>query len=341
MTVLSTLNSKLRTTCIITNYNYGAYLPQAVDSASSQTTPFDEIIIVDDASTDNSLVVLSELSKRVDRLKIFRREVNAGQLAAFETGIMQSSGDIVFFLDADDVYSSDYLGIALDVYHKTPQCDFLFCSYERFCGSSPPKVLCCGTAGVPNHAVTDLGLTVVRTLERKTFVGAPTSCLSLRLSLARRLFPIPLHEDWRTRADDCLVFGASLAGARKFRIESRLVGYRIHGSNAFASNRETAKAEVFLLRQIALIRLFSFLRQRLNLQEEELGKLGHLEFKTIPNPSGRDLCEYVGYVLKNGAQDAGRLRGLAVILKRYLESRVAKYHTISVWRGIWKSGIRP
>jgi hypothetical protein len=51
------------------------------------------------------------------------------------------------------------------------------------------------------------------------------------------------------------------------------------------------------LRQIALIRLFSFLRQRLNHQEEELGKLGHLEFKTIPNPSERDLCEYVGYVL--------------------------------------------
>ena len=55
--------------------------------------------------------------------------------------------------------------------------------------------------------------------------------------------------DWRTRADDCLVFGASLAGARKFRIEKNLVGYRIHGNNVFASNSETAKPEVLFLRQ--------------------------------------------------------------------------------------------
>jgi glycosyltransferase involved in cell wall biosynthesis len=339
MTVLLTSNSKLRATCIITNYNYGAYLPQAVDSALSQTKPFDEIIVVDDASTDNSSAVLSELAKRVDRLKIVRQEVNAGQLAAFETGIMQSSGDIVFFLDADDVYSSDYLGIALDVYQKFPQCDFLFCRHERFVDNSTSKVLFPGVTGELHHAVTDLGLTVVRTLERKAFIGGPTSCLSMRRGLATRLVPIPLHGDWRTRADDCLVFGASLAGARKFCIERELVGYRIHGNNAFASNSEIAKPDVFFLRQVALMRLVNFLRQRWNLEGEKLCKLGHLEFKTIPNPGARDLYEYLGYVLKNGAQDAGRLRGVAVILKRYFEAKAATNPMISLWRGIWKSGI--
>src|SRR5438477_7484596 len=97
--MLSTSDSKLRATCIITNYNYAAYLPQAVDSVLSQTTPFHEIIIVDDASTDDSSIILAGLSKRAETLKILRRKDNAGQLAAFETGITQSSGDIVFFLD--------------------------------------------------------------------------------------------------------------------------------------------------------------------------------------------------------------------------------------------------
>jgi glycosyltransferase involved in cell wall biosynthesis len=340
MTSPSTSNSKLRATCVITNYNYAAYLPQAVESVCSQTKAFDEIIIVDDASTDDSPVVLSELSKRVDRLKIFRREVNAGQLAAFETGIMQSSGGVIFFLDADDVYSSDYLGIALDVYQKTPQCDFLFCRHERFVDNFTPKVLSRGVPDELDYAVTDFGLTVVRTLERKAFIGGPTSCLSMRRGVAMRFFPIPLHGDWRTRADDCLVFGASLAGARKFCIERRLVGYRIHGNNAFAFNSETAKPEVFFLRQVALMRLFNFLRQRLNLEGENLGKLGHLEFKTIPNPSVRDLYEYVGYVLKNGAQDSGRRRGVAVILKRYFEAKAATNPTISLWRDMWKSGTK-
>jgi glycosyltransferase involved in cell wall biosynthesis len=324
MTAPSSLDSKLRTTCIITNYNYGAYLPQAVDSVLAQSTAFDEIIIIDDASTDDSSVVLAELARRVDTLKILRRQDNAGQLAAFETGIMQSSGNVVFFLDADDVYAPDYLRIALEIYQKAPQCDFLFCGYERFCGTSPPKVLTRRAAGELIPEITDFGLTLVRTLERKAFLGAPTSCLSLRRRLAIRLFPIPLYEDWRTRADDCLVFGASLAGARKFRIKSNLVGYRIHSHNAFASNSGTARSDVFFLRQVALMRLFNFLRQKLNLEGEKLGKLAHLEFKTIPNPSARDLYEYVRYVLKNGAQDAGRLRGIAVILRRYLEVKAAR-----------------
>jgi glycosyltransferase involved in cell wall biosynthesis len=273
-------------TCIITNFNYGRYLTQAVDSVVSQITPFDEIIVVDDASTDESREVLSKLSKRISTLKIVFRKENGGQLAAFETGIAQSSGDILFFLDADDIYSRDYLAIALQVYRRIPDCDFLFCGYKQFQNDSFPIF---PGAAWPDLKVTELGMSIVRVHERRTFIGAPTSCLSLRTKLAMRLFPIQLHEDWRSRADDCLVFGASLAGARKVRLESELVGYRIHGKNAFASNPEMARAETFFRRQIALMRLFNVLRLRLNLSGEDLGKLAHLEFKTIPNPGEKDL----------------------------------------------------
>jgi glycosyltransferase involved in cell wall biosynthesis len=312
--------SAKRATCIITNYNYGVYLQQAIDSVISQTRPFDEIIIVDDASSDDSGGILSTLSKQADTFKIIRHEANTGQLAAFETGVAQSRGDIVFFLDADDVYSPDYLRIALDVYQRTPQCDFLFCRNEVFTNKSRPKVLS-RACGELRPEITDLGLTIVRTLERKAFIGGPTSCLSLRRKLAARLFPIPLHEDWRTRADDCLVFGASLAGARKFRIECELVAYRLHGQNAYFCNSAIWKPEVLLSRKIALRRLFNFLRKKLYL-EEELKRLAYLEFKTIPKPSRQDLYEYVGYVLKNGAEDYGRLRGIASILKWYVKSAV-------------------
>jgi glycosyltransferase involved in cell wall biosynthesis len=312
----------LLATCIITNFNYGRYLPQAIDSILSQTRPFDEIIIVDDGSTDDSPEVLSSLSKRIEALKVFRLKENRGQLAAFETGIGQSNGEIIFFLDADDVYSQNYLATALDVYSNAPQCDFLFCRYEQFSNRSTLNRFV-----LPNYEskpeVTDLGLTVVRTYERKAFIGAPTSCLSLRRTVAMRLFPLPLHEDWRSRADDCLVFGASLAGARKFRIECELVGYRVHGTNAFAYNLGMGKPDTFFLRQIALLRLFNFFRLKFYLDERELGRLAHLEFKTIPKPSKIDLCEYMWYVLKNGAKDAGRLHGIALLVKYYFNSKLA------------------
>lgn len=314
------LAGNVRSTCIITNYNYGKYLRQALDSVLSQTAPFDEIIVVDDASSDNSSVVLSELSKCSDNLKILRHKQNMGQLAAFNTGVTQSNGDVIFFLDADDVYSPDYLRVASGIYQRFSQCDFLFCSPKQFAdGSSLERFSWLGAKLKP--AVTDLGLSIVRTTERKAFIGAPTSCLSLRRGLAQRLFPIPLCDDWRTRADDCLVFGASLAGARKFRIEGAFVGYRVHEHNAFALNPTAAAPEIFFKRQIALIRLFAFLRSSLNIDFGEVGKLAHLEFKTIPKPSKQDVVEYLGYVLKNGARDAGRLRALGLILKWYLKSK--------------------
>ncbi|MBE8965850.1 glycosyltransferase family 2 protein, partial [Nostocales cyanobacterium LEGE 12452] len=46
--------TKIRTSCLINNYNYAPFLSEAIDSALNQTVKFDEIIIVDDASTDNS-----------------------------------------------------------------------------------------------------------------------------------------------------------------------------------------------------------------------------------------------------------------------------------------------
>jgi hypothetical protein len=67
----------------------------------------------------------------------------------------------------------------------------------------------------------------------------------------------------------------------------------------------------------------------------------HLEFKKIPNPSKRDLCKYIGYVLKNGAQGTGRLRGVAVIFKWYFKSKDAANSVTSPRRSNWQSGLKP
>ncbi len=291
-----------------------------MESALSQSNRFDEIIVVDDASSDNSAAIVSELCERDTTLKLVQHETNAGQLAAFETAIMRSTGDILFFLDADDVYSTGYVATALDVYRKFPRCDFLFSRNVQFSNEMPFSDISALPADGILPLVADMGLTLVRTLERRIFIGAPTSCISMRHWLAKRLFPLPLHEDWRTRADDCLVFGASLAGARKFQIEAPLVAYRIHGLNAFAQNPKIADPGKLFLRQLALARLFRLLRQRFSL-DRDVNALAHLEFKTIPDPSLALLCEYVGYVLKNGAKDAGRLRAIALMVKWYLKSK--------------------
>ena len=207
----------------------------------------------------------------------------------------------------------------MKVYQHIPKADFLFCRNIQFSKEIPNRLLSRGESGGILPKVNDLGLSIVRTLQRRSFIGAPTSCLSMRRWVAEQIFPLPLHRDWVTRADDCLVFGASLAGARKFRIEADLVGYRIHGKNAYAQNPTVGDPSVFFMRQLIVDRLFDMLRTRFQLPKD-VAKLAHLEFKTIPNPCFEDLREYIAYIIMNGAEDAGRMRGVLLASKWYFQS---------------------
>ena len=87
---------------IVTNYNYGRFLRDAVDSVFAQTYPHIECIIVDDASTDESPAILAEIVATRPTAKTIRKSLNGGQLAAALDGFAASTGDYVLFLDLDD-----------------------------------------------------------------------------------------------------------------------------------------------------------------------------------------------------------------------------------------------
>jgi glycosyltransferase involved in cell wall biosynthesis len=84
---------------VVVNYNYARYLPAALDGLLAQDTPFDEVIAVDDGSTDDSRRVLDDYRSRVKVVEI----PNGGQLGACRAGLAAATADYVYFLDADDV----------------------------------------------------------------------------------------------------------------------------------------------------------------------------------------------------------------------------------------------
>lgn len=83
---------------VVTSYNYAHYLRQALDSLLAQMPPFDEIVVVDDGSTDNSLDVLAEYA---GRLRVFTT-VNGGHLAACRLAVAQTVSDYIYTMDSDD-----------------------------------------------------------------------------------------------------------------------------------------------------------------------------------------------------------------------------------------------
>jgi hypothetical protein len=84
---------------IIPNYNYAAYVAEAIESALSLDWPDVEVIVVDDGSTDESRDVIARYADRVTVI----HQANGGQTAACNAGFQRSRGDAVIFLDSDDV----------------------------------------------------------------------------------------------------------------------------------------------------------------------------------------------------------------------------------------------
>ncbi|MGE3285967.1 MAG: glycosyltransferase family 2 protein [Pseudonocardia sp.] len=84
---------------VIPNYNYGRFVGDAVRSALAVDWPDVEVIVVDDGSTDDSLKVLACFG---DRITVLTQE-NSGPRVACNHGYAESTGDVVIFLDSDDV----------------------------------------------------------------------------------------------------------------------------------------------------------------------------------------------------------------------------------------------
>lgn len=114
---------------IIPVYNAGKYLAEALDSVLTQSAKPDDIIAVDDGSTDSSIKILETYS---DRITIIRHEVNKGAGAARNTGIKNASGKWLSFLDADDLWMPHKLKDQMEFMQTHPEIDMVFGKVEQF-----------------------------------------------------------------------------------------------------------------------------------------------------------------------------------------------------------------
>jgi len=93
--------SYINISVIITCYNLEKYIEDTLLSVFAQSRQADEIIVVDDCSTDNSSHILSQYT---DRIKYIRMPKNSGVLSAWLRGVDESKGDVLSFIDGDDIW---------------------------------------------------------------------------------------------------------------------------------------------------------------------------------------------------------------------------------------------
>jgi glycosyltransferase involved in cell wall biosynthesis len=201
----------MRLSVVLPVFNGASYLVAAIDSVLAQTRPADELIAVDDGSTDDSPAILA-------RYPDFRviSQPNSGCATARNAGAALASGDLIAFVDQDDIQDVDRFARQIDALQADPRLGFVVCAQQYFLSEAmerPPSWCDPRALAAPQH-------------------GFGTNTLTLRREVFFRVGPfdpdkVPLDDsDWLVRALD--------GGERYLHLDAVLVRRRIHDANLSA-----------------------------------------------------------------------------------------------------------
>jgi glycosyltransferase involved in cell wall biosynthesis len=135
---------------IMANYNHAHYLRQSLTALCTQTRPPDELIVVDDGSTDESLQTLREFQERFSFVRILRNERNQGQLFSINRALKEARGSYINWAAADDCVAPTFLEKALACIARHPSVGICQTEYCLFYEDGGPFVPQRNTANVFN-----------------------------------------------------------------------------------------------------------------------------------------------------------------------------------------------
>lgn len=101
VSIESTTNPTI--SAVMTSYNYANLLPDAIEAILSQSLQPDELIIIDDASTDNSVEIIKKYLRHSPIIKLVQKEQNEGVIAALNHGLNVAKGHYIIYVAADDL----------------------------------------------------------------------------------------------------------------------------------------------------------------------------------------------------------------------------------------------
>ena len=120
---------------VMCTYNGAAFVEAQVQSILAQTYPFVELVIVDDASTDQTYALLQQFATTDTRIRLLQNSTNIGYNANFEKAIRYSSGAYIAFADQDDIWEKEKLALMMEAIE--PSTALIYCDSVRFSDTIP------------------------------------------------------------------------------------------------------------------------------------------------------------------------------------------------------------
>jgi len=176
-----------RVSVALCTYNGAQFLAEQLSSIYSQTIKPDELVISDDASTDNTLEIIEDfMASKAIPVRLLTHKKNSGFTSNFQSAILECNGSVIFLSDQDDIWYPDKIEVCLNLLDTHP--DILGLTHE---------------ARLVNHNGDPLG-TFLRAQILRGYGPSDstiTGCVScFRQDIRELLFPVPLnivgHDTW-------------------------------------------------------------------------------------------------------------------------------------------------
>jgi glycosyltransferase involved in cell wall biosynthesis len=132
---------------VIPNYQYGRYLPGCVASILAQGIPDTRILIIDNASTDNSVEVAQEIARQDARVELVARSTNLGPHASFNEGLDWARARYFSVMCADDLAMPQAYARAIALMERHPGVGLAYGRALRVIGDEPPAASAQGSPG--------------------------------------------------------------------------------------------------------------------------------------------------------------------------------------------------
>jgi glycosyltransferase involved in cell wall biosynthesis len=217
-------------------HNGARFIREQVESILSQLTADDEIVVVDDASSDETVAILEDL--RDPRMRIIVQSRNRGALKTFERALREARGEIIFLCDQDDVWRSDKVEEMLRAFQCSPSTTLVLSDRELIDGRGY-------SLDEPPHSRDHLPLGVAATFIKNHYQG---STMAFRREILEAALPfpdsIPMHDSWIGLVN--AVVGKAAYTPQK------LVYYRRHPGNA--TSREHGPLRLMAVQRWGLLK---------------------------------------------------------------------------------------
>ena len=197
-------------------FNGERYLKQQLQSILSQLRKYDEIVIVDDASTDTSLQLIYNLQD--SRIRVIQNLENQGVISSFATALQNSEGDVIFLSDQDDIWLPKKVQKILEVFQK--QSDITLVTSDAQLINEEGEIIAPSFFSLRGQFIDHL----LPNLMKNKYHGCT---LAFRKELLKKVLPfpddIPMHDSWIGLVNH--LYGETIY------LEEPLLQYRIHNYN--------------------------------------------------------------------------------------------------------------